>query len=322
MHTLHRLLDLNLALPAEYRGDLSNHLPMALHALCELGADDARLIDFHRRYTRRFEGRPPARPAQPLDDWRAACGSIDSFDALRAGFLQQLERAGIDATLRAVLPALWPGMAAAAFHGLIRTAHAVQMGHAGETAAGLAYWAARWQALSAPDAAALPPMDIAAWARHLEAAAQRTHCSGRLISERIAEVVQGPDYLRMAAVAPLGPALLPLASPWAASLYARSGNFTVLHLVTGLRAARVLWPWVGDEAAVAAHLQRAVAAATLASNLKFCAAEPPARDWHGVRAAACASNDEHVIKLVHACAEGHAHFGAGDLLRAASRVLG
>ena len=41
-----------------------------------------------------------------------------------------------------------PGVAAAAFHGLIRTAHAVQSGHAGEVAAALAYWAWRWQPLA------------------------------------------------------------------------------------------------------------------------------------------------------------------------------
>lgn len=322
MDNLHRLLDLDLALPAEYGGALSNHLPMALHALRELGADDVRLIDFHQRYARRFEDRPPARPARTLDDWRAARGRIDSFDALRAGFLRQLEQTGTDATLRALLPELWPGVAAAAFHGLIRTAHAVQMGHAGETAAGLAYWAARWQALPAPNAAARTPMDFTAWTRQLEALAPITRCSGRLISERITEVVLSPDYRSLAAAAPAGPALLSLGSPWAASLYARSGNFTVLHLVTALRAVRVLWPWVDDEAGAAAHLQRALLAATLASNLKFCTSEPPVRDWQGVRAAACLSHDEHVIKLVHACVEGHGHFGPGDWLHAASRVLG
>ena len=60
-----------------------------------------------------------------------------------------------------------PGVAAAAFHGLIRTAHAVQSGHAGEVAAALAYWAWRWQPLAPPPQGgeALPFDD---WAARLD----------------------------------------------------------------------------------------------------------------------------------------------------------
>ena len=90
-------------------------------------------------------------------DWLALRGQTDAFAPLRATFAAALARDGRDAVLRAALPALLPGVAAAAFHGVIRTAHAVEAAHDGELAAALAYWAWRWQPLApAPRGAALP----------------------------------------------------------------------------------------------------------------------------------------------------------------------
>jgi hypothetical protein len=85
MNALHLLLDRNLQHPPEFRPALSNHLPMALHALQQLGADEARLHTFFQTYARRFAGLAPALAAQPLADWRQALGHIEAFDPLRAG---------------------------------------------------------------------------------------------------------------------------------------------------------------------------------------------------------------------------------------------
>lgn len=76
---LHHLLDAGQALSATYRGQMSNHLPMAQQALLELGASAARLQAFteagplagaHRR--RLFSGRCPRHQAHPR---RLAAGS-------------------------------------------------------------------------------------------------------------------------------------------------------------------------------------------------------------------------------------------------------
>jgi hypothetical protein len=220
-----------------------------------------------------------------------------------------------------VLPHLWPGVAAAAFHGLIRTAHAVQAGHAGEIAAGLAYWAARWQAVPArPNKG--PPMAFADWSAQLETQAATLRGGAGLISLRIDAVVHSGAHAEMACALHIEPTLLAALSDWAASLYARSGNFTVLHLVTGLRAARVLWPWVEDVTAATQALVRALAAAVLASNLALRSDEPAPMGWDALRAAAIACDDDHVIKLIHACVEGAALHGEGARRRAAARALG
>jgi hypothetical protein len=312
MTTLHTLLERSLALPAEYRGQLSSHLPMALHALDELGADDARLHRFFDGYATRF-GNRRAGQAEALPAWTTALGRIEAFDALRASFAALIARDGVLPTLQTALPRLWPGVAAAAFHGAIRTAHAVQAGHDGELAAALAYWAASWRPMPAGGA---QPLSWAAWSDRLEAAALRSRPAGGLISERMTAVSTGADYAALADALPADTASLRDLSAWAARLYAGSGNFTVLHLVTGSRAARVLLAHTDDPAAAGMHLRRAFVAGALAAGLEAPQPAPPVPAAEVLRAGAIASDDDHVIKLVHA-----AFWGEGPWMAAAARAL-
>jgi hypothetical protein len=315
--TLHTLLERSLQRLPEYQRGLSNHAPMALHALSELGADDERLRSFFDGYAQRLEGRSVH--AEPLADWTAARGRIDAFDALRAGFDHMLRTQGSTETLRRVLPALWPGVAAAAFHGLIRSAHGLQSGHPGELAAGLAYWAARWQAC--PEVPAGEMLSWTAWSSRLEAAALRTRTADGLITRRVETVVQGPPYRELAAALPADAATLRDLADWSAALYARSGSFTVLHMVTASRAARVLLPHGDDPAAAWPCLVRAFVAAALASNLQQRAPLPQVAGWDQLRTAAIGSDDEHVIKLVHACVDESVVYGEGLRRAAAARAV-
>ncbi len=331
MHTstpddLHALLDAGLRHGPEYGIGMSSHLPMALHALYALGAGAARLQAFYEVYVRRLTGQPaPAASTSPLPaDWRHARGDFSAFDALQLHFEAHLRDHGLDATLRQSLLALWPGAAGAAFHGLIRTAHAVQSGHPPELAAALAYWAARWQAV--PSIGGPPgraPVPVAAWAAQVEAAALQTRLPGRSISGRIEAAVQTAHYAAWAEATAVD-GLSPL-SDWAADLYVRSGNFTVLHVVTATRAARVLWPWTTARGEVLPGLVRAATAAVLASNLQsdeWAESAGPLPTWPELIERAIASDDDHVIKLVHALVEERAVYGEGSRQRAAARALG
>ena len=187
---LHALLDANLCQPPEYRDQLTNHLPMALHALHSLGASPQRMQDFYAGYSQRFQGRPvptAAALSHPQTvDWRALRGQADAYPVLLAYFNDLVAREGAHGSLHQCLPDLMTGVAAAAFHGAIRTAHALQAGHDMELAAALAYWAWRWQALEAPPApVALLALD--AWAPRLVQESIDWHSNGTLISIRMAQ---------------------------------------------------------------------------------------------------------------------------------------
>lgn len=305
MTRLHELLDANLRLPDEYRDGLTSHMPMALHALASLGADDARLGVFFDGYARRFTGPP---------------GMIEGFTAARDGYAAQIEAHGTQATLRDALPALWPGFAAAAFHGPIRAAHAVESGHGGELAAALGYWAVRAQRLPEPELGGGPALlDFDAWFDALEAAALGFHSSQRLIVGRMQEAAETQAYHTLGAALVVPADALTRLARRAAALYAQSGNFTVLHLVTGARAARVLSRHVAP-----VTIWPALAAGVIASGIGARSAAPagPA-GWPQVVAAAIASDDDHLIKLVHACVDHNANDpGRAEYLQAARRALG
>src|ERR1044071_5414930 len=130
----------------EYRGGLSNHLPMALVALDQMGAPPAQLTAYARSHTSWLE-KLSARGNGTAGAWPFRKANRDAFLDLRAAFRRRIADQGREAVLRAALPDLARGISAAAFHGLIRTAMGVTGRHDGEIASGLAYWAAHWQRL-------------------------------------------------------------------------------------------------------------------------------------------------------------------------------
>ena len=160
---LTRLLDEALAYPPEYGPGFSNHLPMALAALDSLGADAARLQAFFAAQVRHLAPPVPRLPPAVLADWPAHRGHLGMFAPLRAGFDAALRGQGRDAVLRQALPLLASGIGAAAFHGAIRTAHAVESRHDGELAAALAYWASRWMPLPVHAPASEGLASVADW---------------------------------------------------------------------------------------------------------------------------------------------------------------
>jgi hypothetical protein len=322
---LQLLLDTHLQLPAEYRDQLTSHLPMALQALHSLGASPQRMQSFYATYAKRFEGMQAAAAAQPVADWHSLRGQPDAYPALVATMHVLVERDGVDVALRALLPDLLPGVAAAAFHGLIRTAHAVQSGHAGEVAAALAYWAWRWQPMASGQVPVVR-MALSAWSNALVRDAQAWRTDGPLISIRMDQAAQGAVYQSLADAlqpfADLQSAIASLAA-LAAERYVASPNFTVLHMITGMRALRVLAPWIESQEVVQPILIRAFTAAYLAARVVplATAPEPRLRTWPEIIAAGIASNDDHVIKLVHACREEASVYGEENYLRVAGLAV-
>ena len=321
---LHRLLDDETQRDPETPDGLTNHLPMALHALHDLGASDARLEAFQARYAPRFVRRVVASKPDLLADWRALRGQPDSYAALRGHFRSALVAAGSARVLAEVLPDLLTGTAAAAFHGPIRTAHALEAGHADELACALAYWAWRWQPVAVPKRAD-GNLAFEDWAARLEAAALDWTPEAPLISIRIAMAETSAAYQVLAGALQLAPETLPRATAWAAARYAETQSFTVLHMVTGLRAVGVLLPCAGPGAQQthAPALVHALTAAYLAARMSAWPPRPALaeREWGDVVAAAIRSDDDHVIKLVHACVQFHGQTGELSYRAAALRAV-
>jgi hypothetical protein len=294
---LHHLLDAGQALSATYRGRMSNHLPMAQQALLELGASAERLQAFTEAQEAALEPRSGARPARIAIE--RDLGRADSDGTWRAHFAARIAELGSPAALREALALLLPGAGAIAFHGLIRTGHAVLAGHDGELAAGLAHWAAHFMPLPATEDG--PPLALADWLQAL-ALVPPPACPPRgLITGRMQAWSDSPEFAAVAGRLRHGPDTLRDIALLAARTYATTGNFTVLHLLTASHAMTVLQPWWpapelprGFSIAAAAGLLASGATPALTLD------RPPGRPWPALIAAACDQDDAHVIKLTHA----------------------
>ncbi|BCJ76002.1 hypothetical protein CS0771_55460 [Catellatospora sp. IY07-71] len=143
----------------ERDGWLSNHAPMAAEALVRHG-HGAQVHGWLDGYADRLSERPRGIQRISAGEWREPLG-----DPVRTGdWLTFFERQLTERPWREVLiewwPRLLPGVAAGATHGVIRVGHAVRAlldseltgtaspARVAELAAGLGYWAARWQPLA------------------------------------------------------------------------------------------------------------------------------------------------------------------------------
>ncbi|MFO1266190.1 MAG: questin oxidase family protein [Rubrivivax sp.] len=123
----------------------------------------------------------PARPRGEWpagDAWRGRLGRRAAWPLYLDLFQQWIAHDGASEALSQLLPGLMPGVGAAAFHGLIRTAAGVRAGHAGEVAQGLAHWAAWYLPLGSmvplAEASGRPQADPVRLLRQLHAGATGT----------------------------------------------------------------------------------------------------------------------------------------------------
>lgn len=304
----------------EYRGGLSNHMSMALIALERMGASPARLQRYATAYLKSMEQAPPPGTAIDRGNWQKRLGDQTAYADYLGFFQREVERLNGRAAIRAYLPKLSEGVAAAAFHPLIRTAFGVIGGDDGEVAVGLAYWAARYLKLPGHEPVGdvvvetLPPNEDPAVL--LEAVRQQPDLAfqpnpDNLIDREFAAAASNPRFEGIARALIVDELTLDRLRRAAARLYLATEDFSALHGVTGLHAARVLIDLAPDPRAFIAQLWRAVLALYLALDrpplpdmgavAQLTSATVP--DWNRILAAAVDSEDEHTIKLVFSCLE-------------------
>ena len=312
MSILANLLTETEAYDPEYGGGLCNHLPMALTALDQMGATPAQLNDYRRTHVSWLE-KLPEREAAPNGAWPFRKADHAGFVDLQADFRQRIARDGWQPVLRATLPELAPGISAAAFHGLIRTAMGVSSKHDGEIAAGLAYWGAHWQRLGvrlgAPaerEPSADPVVLLERVGNDPRFAFDPKQALGLIDDALLAvgglsgfgDVIDWLDVDRCS-VADIGRA--------GGVLYAATGDFTALHTVTAAHAALVLLPYVEGPKVLLPWLWQGLVAAYIAIGRPALpeadaiearrTAETPA--WPELLRSALAQDDEHAVKLCY-----------------------
>jgi hypothetical protein len=308
---------------AMYRGGFASHHPMAITALDAMGAGAEDMDRFESHYLRNLEPMAPAIVTIEPGDEAAHLGSPRAFPEWVLYFSRAISAEGPDAVLHRWIPRLMPAVAAGAFHGAIRTAFALESEARDELAHGLAYWAAVYECLPeapVPSGARSPQEALVQLARDPALAGKRLAGGSIVARTRAAtRLAQFRDC-----VASVDPASLTLDEIAGALLraYAATGDFTLLHGVTGTHAFRLLLPYASDSNAALHDLWAALVAAYIGAG------SPPTDgwalkgahtlDWREIHARAVKREDEHDIKLAYSCWREWQHRGDDLYRRAAS----
>jgi hypothetical protein len=239
----------------------------------------------------------------------------------------------MEAVLRDWVPVLMPGLAASAFHGLIRLAYAIEGGLEDEVALALAYWASEYASLPL----SLEPADEFANAS-LDEIAERLRArvadhvfKPGIIIDKMLDIAWHPS-LAGAAVQPAAPPALRDIARFGLEAYARREDFTLLHIVTGCHAFRIVQRYANDKALAARYLWQAALAAWLtvvvtektapASRTEEGAQDRPPPAEQAIAAQAILSSDDHVIKLCYSALCEYREYGHPGYLHAAARKAG
>jgi questin oxidase-like protein len=324
--TLERLLDDSARFDLSSRGT-ADHLPMALVALSRMGAAEERLVEYfrwweeNRALPRRDSGRQIDRR-----DWKQYTGDPRMFDALWDTFRRWSTDRGSAEVISAVFPELSGGVAAVAFHGLIRLAYGIESDHAGEIAAGLAAICSRYVDLGLQVGEALPTASVeSAFARIADALCGAVFPGDSIIGWMRAAAAD-PRLTAALSCPTITPTLLEDLAQVSIALYWQTSDFTVLHMVTTVHAARVLFgrfPQLASDDAIRALWASSCAAyaaagAPLLARVALPSEVPP---WHKIFADAVISNDAHVIKMAYTCHCESAQYGNPLYQAAAARLV-
>ena len=308
---------------AEYAGGFANHGPMAAEALVALARPEA-VVPWVERYRRGLSQDPPGSgPIRP-GQWREALGDYGRLSDWTAFFERGLEEEPWEKVLSKWSGRLAPGIVAAAFHGVIRAAHAARAlsrrttpSRRKELARGLAYWAARYQTLpetkGSPSRSPRPPSEVIAEVTPLPAS---RHASGS-ISDRLAPLGNSPAF---AAVADLADVAMGAASFLSdltrafARIYLQHSTpvtrIALIHAVTGPSAVRLLLPHLDPPAAAPllryAWQGAAAIYAASAQDRPDSSERPRPEGLEELIERAVATRDEHGFKFVEACLREHA----------------
>ena len=308
----------------EYHGRLANHGPMAAEALVVLDRPDAVVpwVDFYRP---RLHEHPSGTHAIDPKQWREALGEGSRVGDWIVFFDRRVEEQPWRLVLAEWVSRLSPGIIAAAFHGVIRTAHAARSLEAQETpprrrelAEGLAYWAATYNELpESKQRVAGHRMPSQAIADVQAVPAEKRMSYGNIV-DRLSPLDTFAPFAGVAdLVDPTGDSsafISNLTETFAAAYLVnvqRGGSvITYLHGVTGPSAMRLLLPHL-DTSARTEMLRYGWqgAAGVYAASGGVPGAPAPeeaAGSFDDLIDRAIATRDEHAIKFTEACRREHA----------------
>jgi hypothetical protein len=307
---------------------------MVLIALSRMGASEPQL----RSYFENWQKENPAlsKVSRTIhseirrDTWLGSLNQVGDFGPLQYFFQTWIERTSVDAVMAEVLSQIPPAPASVAFHGIIRLAYGLEINHQGEIAAGLAALVLRNFPIHLPLSAGGSHVgSVSAGLAHLSARMPAFTTDEVNITARMRAVIADPRFVPSLPTMPENPFEDMALS--AITLYLQTENFTTLHMVTSLHAARIIFARL--PAGLYHNYLPALWAAYCAAYVSIGA--PQIRsvasqqiklpEWNTLFGQACNSKRDHMIKLIYTCYQEYLHSDEtgtkGLYLAAANAIL-
>jgi hypothetical protein len=295
---------------AEYADGRANHLPMALDALCRMGARDERLTSFATGYLATHDLEP---------------ASAFELEA-RARYRERFAERGRSRAIAEALDELVDAAASSFFHPLIRTAYALGHDDDEELAAALAFWHLAARRIGPPPISdGRAAGDIAETFRGLRAIVEPEE-RGTLLIDRIAAIADQPTFGEIVHGRPTFDELDRAEWP-IVLLFGQTRSFSLVHILTALHAWRTIARYAGEAALRTEQLWMGICATyvvagappmlpALREERRMSAATLP--NWDEILRYAIASEDDHVVKATYALWQ-HPHAGDPIFRWAAAR---
>jgi len=274
-----------------YGTRLFNHLSISLGALQYFNASGAQLGAFYQHYSERLDLRCAQQEAiDPM---------AQQSHALFEYYHSQLTKLGVEQALNQELDSLLPGIVAGGFYAINRLANALGNGDLNEIAWSLVCWRVYYLELGPiTPSVSKPPTsilrNIAKLVGHFRFPAGNT-------CDRMKSVLTLVDYQNNDHQ-PQKISLEILADA-TIKIYQMSGDFTMMHALTGTASLKVLLPYFSDEELALRYFwQGCVVAYISTGSAAMTIVEPSALiPWPDIFEFCCQSSNEHLIELCRAC---------------------
>lgn len=274
-----------------YGSRLFNHLSISISALQYLNASEEQMKAFYARYIDRLNKRCEQQEAlDPMSQQSAAL-----FDCYK----KQLTELGIEKTLARELESLIPGIVAGGFYAINRLASAISLNDIDEMAASLSCWRIYYLELGEiTESLKQPPTKIL---RQLTKAMGNIRFPAGNICDRMKNVINLHDYQS----SPNQPdkITIEIIADATIKIYQMSGDFTMLHALTGTASLKQLLPYCDNEERMLRYFWQAVVVAYLSTGgaPMTSVEKSPLIPWKEIFGFCHLSTNEHLIELCRAC---------------------
>ncbi len=296
---------------------LTNHQPMVISALKELGASQAHI----NRYTSQYQSRvkPVSDQFSPIDNDQALVallGKQENYRGIFELFRTRLQQLGARQLVNTYIPLLAEGVAGGALHPIIRLGHAIHDNDDSEIIAALSYWVWTYQSLPWPENTKPKNRNpVAVIQTLLEGVNWPTEeeLNGPMITAELDNVVAVPAYQSLSFELEEDVLTLPLLQKLSITLFWMHDDFTLLHAVTGVHALSRVAKWLDNPEILFAPIWKTVIVSWLTKNLRWQESAAvdgePRLSLREIKTLAANAVDAHTVKLVAAALDSYEQTG-------------